>query len=142
VYTIDASIFGNAVFRDEAGHVSSRDLLSTVQTDEVPLVLPTLVLPEVAALIARRTGSQDLADRFIGSLRALPYITWASLTPKFAAVAASIASQQRLRGADAVYIAVSLRYNSTLVTRDQEQLSRAPDGIRVTTPEIVLRGGV
>lgn len=140
VYTIDASVFGNAVFVDEPGHVFSRDLLSTVQSDEVPLVLPSLVLPEVAALIARRTGSPDLADRFIGSLRALPNITWVSLTPKFAAVAARIASQQRLRGADAVYVAAALRYNSTLVTRDQEQLTRAPDGIRVTSPETVLRG--
>jgi len=141
VYTIDASVFGNAVFVDEPGHVASRDLLSAVQSDERPLILPALVLPEVAALLTRRTGSPDLADRFIGSLRTLPNITWVSLSPKFAAIAAKVASRQRLRGTDAVYVAVALRYNTILVTRDQEQIGRAPDGIRVSTPETVLGGG-
>lgn len=135
VYTIDASIFGNALFVDEPGHVVSRDLLIAIQDADIPLVLPTLVLPEVAALVARRTGSPDNADRFVDTLRALPYVTWVSLTPGLAASAAAMASRQSLRGADAVYVAVALRYNTILVTRDQEQIERAPSSLRAMTPE-------
>lgn len=30
VFTLDASIFGNAVFADEPGHAASRDLLTAI----------------------------------------------------------------------------------------------------------------
>ena len=39
--------------------------------------------------------------------------------------AADVAAQHRLRGADAVYVAVALRFGSTLVTLDREQHDRA-----------------
>ncbi|MCE7937841.1 hypothetical protein DCC79_12355 [bacterium] len=135
VFTIDASVFGNATFADEPGHAASRDLLAAIQRADIPLVLPTLVLPEVAAVVARRTGSSERADRFAGTLRALPYITWVALTPGLAALAAGVVSRSGLRGADGVYVTVALRHGTVLVTRDREQLGRAPDGLRVTTPE-------
>lgn len=139
VFTLDASIFGNAVFADEPGHAASRDLLTAIQSADIPLVLPTLVLPEVAAIVARRTGSTERADRFVGSLRALPYVTWVALTPGLAAFAAGVVSRLRLRGADGVYVTVALRHGTVLVTRDHEQLDRAPDDVRVATPEDAIR---
>ena len=47
-----------------------------------------------------------------------------SLTTTVARQAASLAATHRLKGADAVYVAVARRYGTTLVSRDDEQRTR------------------
>ena len=54
--------------------------MARVRAEGIPLVAPTLALPEVAATIARTTGDPDTAQRF-----------------------AEVASEHRLRGSDAAY---------------------------------------
>jgi predicted nucleic acid-binding protein len=48
--------------------------------------------------------------------------------------AARLAADLRLRGANAVYVAVAARLDIPLVTWDGEQLARAGGRVRVTTP--------
>lgn len=134
LYTIDASVFGNSVFPDEPGHETSKALLAQIQAQETPIVAPTLVLVEVAALIARRLGGGDHARRLYAALAALPNLTLIGLTRKLAQSAADIAAQHRLRGADAVYIAVALRYGATLITLDKEQRERTEGVVRAQYP--------
>ena len=52
--------------------------------------------------------------------------------------AAEIAAQYRLRGSDAVYAAVAVRFGSTLVTLDREQRERAQAVIPTRFPTEAL----
>jgi len=54
--------------------------------------------------------------------------------------AADVAAQYRLRGSDAVYAAVALRFGSTLITLDREQRERAAGVLVTRHPAEELRG--
>jgi len=53
IYTADASVFLNAFNPYEVGHDDSRRLLARLQEQGVPIIVPTLLLPEVAAAVDR-----------------------------------------------------------------------------------------
>lgn len=141
LYTVDASVFLNAFNPYEAGHEESRRLLARMQHEAVPIIVPTLLLPEVAATIARGRDDADLARRFAARLRQLPHLVLVPVGETLAVQAAGVAAQHRLRGSDAVYAAVALRFGSTLVTLDQEQRSRVAAVIPTRLPAEALAEG-
>lgn len=137
-YTIDASVFLNAFNPYEAGHEHSRRLLAELQAEGVPIIVPTLVLPEVATAVSRGRDDADLARRFAANLRQLPHLVLVPLGDTLATHAAEIAAEHRLRGSDAVYAAVALRFGSTLVTLDEEQRARVATALATHLPAEAL----
>jgi predicted nucleic acid-binding protein len=123
-FVIDASVFLNAFNTAEAGHAESQKLLAHLQDKGVPVIGPTLLLPEVAATIGRGQGDPNLARRFAFTLSRLPHLVLIPLDRLLAGQAVEIAAQYRLRGSDAVYAAVALRFGCPLVTLDREQHDR------------------
>jgi len=123
-YTLDASVFLNAFNPAEAGHIESNRLLALLQAQSLPIIVPTLVLPEVAATISRVRGDAALARSFADQLSRLLNLLLISLDTPLAQQAADAAAQHRLRGSDAVYAAVALRFGTVLVTLDREQHDR------------------
>jgi predicted nucleic acid-binding protein len=138
IYTVDASVFLNAFNPYEAGHDESNRLLARMQDQAIPIIVPTLLLPEVAAAVARGRDDADLARRFSELLRRLPHLILVPLDEQSAAQAADIAAQHRLRGSDAIYAAVALRFGSTLVTLDNEQRRRVSGVIPTQLPNEAL----
>ena len=129
-FTIDASVFLNAFNPYEAGHEDSQRLLARLQEQALPIIVPTLLLPEVAAAIGRGREDAELARAFVAALRRLPHLVWVPLDEALAEQAAGVAAQHHLRGSDAVYLAVALRFGSALITLDKEQRERvAPAAI-------------
>ena len=120
-YTVDASVFLNAFNPHEAGHETSHRLLSQMQNQAIPMIVPSLFLPDLAAAIGRGRQNADLARRFAAALSQLPHLILVPLDVTLARQAVDVAAEQRLRGSDAVYAATALRFGSTLVTLDQEQ---------------------
>lgn len=137
--TIDASVFLNAFNSAEPHHAESARLMERVRKDAIPLVAPTLVLPEVAAAIARTIGDKESARLFADRLRDLPGLVLVAVDETLAMVAAQIASDHRLRGSDAVYGAVALRFGSPLVTLDREQHLRLKAVVHSRFPGEALR---
>jgi len=137
-YTVDASVFLNGFNPYEAGHEESHRLLAQMQDDAVPIIVPTLLLPEVAAAVSRGRDDADLARRFSANLRHLPHLFLVPLDQTLADQAADIAAQHRLRSSDAVYAAVALRFGSTLVTLDREQRERVAAVIPTCLPAEAL----
>ena len=140
LYTIDASVFLNAFNPYEVGHEDSNRLLARLQEQAVPIIVPTLLLPEVAAAVSRGREDEDLARRFAASLSRLPYLVLVSLDAALAQQAADVAAQYHLRGSDAVYAAVALRFGSTLVTLDRKQRERVSATLTTCSPAEVLAG--
>ena len=136
---IDASVFLNAFNPAEPHHSESGRLMARVRAEGIPFVAPTLALPEVAATIARTTGDSDTARRFAEQLRILPGLILVPLDETLAIQAAEVASEHRLRGSDAVYGAVCLRFGCPLVTLDREQRERLAPVVRTRTPKETLQ---
>jgi predicted nucleic acid-binding protein len=138
-YTVDASVFVNAFNSHEDGHAASLEILSAIQQTGDPVVVPTLLLPEIASAVARASNDLVGAFQYAEATAALPHLTLVSLTPPMARQAAMLAATHRLRGADAVYVAVARRYGTALVSRDEEQRSRGSAVVTCQTPEDALR---
>ena len=138
IYTVDASVFLNAFNPYEVGHEESHRLLARLQEQAVPIIVPTLLLPEVAAAVSRGREDEDLAREFAATLSRLPHLLLVPLDTTLAQQAADVAAQYRLRGSDAVYAAVALRFGSTLVTLDQKQRERFAEALTVHYPAEAL----
>ncbi len=138
-YTIDASVFVNAFNPHEAGHAESLSFLTAIQQTGDPIIVPTLVLPEIASAVARATNDGAGALRYASATAALPHLTLISLTATTARHAAEMAAHYRLRGADAVYLAVARRYAARVVSRNDEQRSRGGAVATCLTPEEALK---
>jgi predicted nucleic acid-binding protein len=137
-FTIDASVFLNAFNPYEAGYPESRRLLAELQSQALPIIVPTLLLAEAAAAVARGRDDADLARAFAAALHRLPHLVWVSVDATLAQQAADLAAQHRLRGSDAVYVAVAVRFGSTLITLDRERRERSADAVVARYPTEVL----
>ncbi|MEW5938838.1 MAG: type II toxin-antitoxin system VapC family toxin [Chloroflexota bacterium] len=132
--TIDASVFVNAFSPTEEGSQHSWDFLSGLKENNTPIIVPTLLLAEVVASIARRQDNNELALEWLQEIKRVPNITFVDLDQSLAESSAEIAAAYRLRGSDAVYAAVAKRFATELVTLDREQLERVKKAITVRKP--------
>jgi len=137
-YTIDASVFLNAFNPAEAGHAESNRFLLAVKQQAIPIIIPTLLFPEVAATISRMRGDDNLARSFTSTLRRWPYMIVIPLDDMLSHEAVESAIKHHLRGSDAVYDAVAARFATTLVTLDREQQTRAASAISTRNPSEAL----
>lgn len=134
VFTVDASVFVSAFTPSEPAHQASKDFLFQVRQKGAPLIVPTLVIVEIAAAIGRGQGKPDLGYAFAMQVNRFPDITFVPLDDDLAGEAAEIAASHRLRGSDAVYVAVARRFAAALVTLDSEQAGRAESLVPVRLP--------
>ena len=75
---------------------------------------------------------------FAITLSRLPHVTVRALEEGCALHALALAAQHGLRGADAVYAAVAREAGCTLVTSDNEHLTRLVNLMTVCTPAVAL----
>lgn len=132
--TVDASVFVNAFIPTEEGSDRSLEFISRLRNDGIPIIQPTLFFPEVIASVARKKGDAKLALELKQDLRNFSNLTLVSLDENLADFASEVAANHRLRGTDAIYAAVALRFGSELVTLDKEQLERLPKVLPVRAP--------
>jgi len=135
---VDASVFVNAFNAHERGHDESLQILATIEQRGDPVIVPTLLVAEIASAVARATDDRVGALHYAATTAALPNLTLVALTPALARRAADLAATHRLRGADAVYLSVARRYATSLISRDEEQLKRGSRVAACLTPEEAL----
>jgi predicted nucleic acid-binding protein len=138
MYTVDASVWVNAFDQREAGHLVSRQFLEVVRDRAIPVIVPNLVLVQIAGAISRTRHAPWQAQAFATALSRLPHVTVRALDEQCVLHALTLVAQHGLRGADAVYAAVAHETGSTLVTLDNEHLTRLVTLIRVCTPAVAL----
>jgi predicted nucleic acid-binding protein len=138
MYTVDASVWVNGFDRREAGHATSRQLLEVFRTRALPIIVPNLVLAEVAGAINRTRNDPVRAEAFATTLGRLPNVTVVALAMTLGDQARALAAQHGLRGGDAVYAAVAQQARCTLISLDHEHLSRVGSIVIVRTPAAAL----
>ncbi|MEZ4735953.1 MAG: type II toxin-antitoxin system VapC family toxin [Caldilineaceae bacterium] len=134
VYVVDASVFVADARPSEPHHFDANTFLKYGAATQSLIYTPTIVLPEIAAAIARGHQRPTLAQRLVKALQGFPHIKIIPIEETLANLAAELAAQSRIRGCDAIYVALAQSKNAILITLDQEQKSRTPSSITVRTP--------
>lgn len=132
--TIDASVLVAAAIRDEPAHEAAADALRLVTGAGLAVHQPAIAVVEVTSAAARRTGDGAFARRLGQAVLAMPGLVVHGLDADAALMAAALASDLRLRAADAVYAATALALGTTLITLDAELVDRAGSIVAVLTP--------
>ena len=131
---VDASVVVSAFLpHDTYYHPSLTWLRRTIASGE-EIVAPLLLHVEVASGVSRQSDS-DSGQRAVATIVALKRARWIELDQALAAHATRMAYELRLRGADAVYVAVADRLGLPLVSWDNEHHTRAAQRITIYTPE-------
>ena len=138
MYVVDASVWVSRFILDDVHHQPSRRWLDRQVAHEEAIVASALALAEVAGAISRRTGRSDLGTRAIASLQRLPSASLIPVDVELAQLGADLAAGLRLRGADALYVALARRLGVPLVTWDREQRERGREAIVAWTPTAML----
>ena len=139
---VDASVYVALVYRcskflvgqsalvnaGEKEHATSWAWFEKSRAANEPVLAPVILLAEVAAAISRGVGEVSLARRVVERLNDAGVIELVPVTLMLAERAAMIAADYRIRGCDAIYVAV--------VTLDRQQLERAAAIVEVGRPII------
>jgi predicted nucleic acid-binding protein len=132
--TIDSSVFVSAARSSEAGHHDSTAFLAWVRQERPRLFLPMLVTVEVAAALSRTGSAASLAQQYALSIGQLPNTVLVALDEGLARQATALGAQNKIRGADAVYLATAAQFAAELITLDTEQLQRSAAIVQTLTP--------
>ena len=131
---IDASVYVALLRPEETAHERCWTWFQTAVRAENGIVAPVILIPEVTAALGRGTGDRAIAQRAIEQLTARRIIQMFPVTRTMAEEAARVAADYRIRGCDAVYVALALQLEDSLVTLDTEQRERAAAVITTCAP--------
>jgi predicted nucleic acid-binding protein len=134
MYVIDASVHVVDARPQGPHHAQARSLLARVAAQNLPDLLPEIVLAEIEAGISRGTGQIALAQRLAGVLRRVPQFQFVAIDRALGDLAASIAARSQIRGCDAVYVALAQQRDAVLITLDHQQRERVPPHIVARSP--------
>ncbi len=138
MYTLDANIYARDIDPNDPNYDDCHTLLERLSRGDVRVIVPTLLLAELAASISRVRRDPMRARLTTDALQALPFLEFIDLDRPLGREAAEIAADYAVKGADAVYIAVARHYGCALVTLDKEQATRAARIVTVLTPQEAL----
>lgn len=132
---VDASVWVASVLKEDAHHEVSLAFMHRFVKERQIATLPLLAWAEIAGAVARRTGDTGRGLKTAGLLSAQAWVRGVPLDATLAGESMRLAAKLRLRGADAVYVALAATCREPLITLDAEMLERARDVAEVFTPE-------
>lgn len=135
----DASFWVSALLARDVHHGEANVLLRRMVAEEIPAFAPAFAIVEVAGALVRRTRDPVAAEKTVRHIQKQPWLTLVPMTVAFAEIAARMAINCALRGADAIYVALAHQEGLPLITRDNEILQRGPAAALVMTPADWLR---
>jgi len=135
MYCIDASVFINAEIEDEKFHEHSAKLMQNIRNQGITIIVPEIVLPEISSAISRGTNDPEKALKFIKELKQIPNIVLIPIDRELADKASQLAAEYRLRGCDAIYVAVALLFKAKLISLDRQQIERATECVETAMPQ-------
>ncbi len=128
---VDASIWVSRLVLQDEHHERCQKWLAAQRSAGNTLVSPSLLLPEIAGAISRRTGDPALAERAVQTLQALPGLRLIEMNQTVIQAAAQLAASCSMRGADSVYAAIALQLNIPLATLDLDQRTKAGKAVAI-----------
>ena len=134
MFCIDASVFINAARKSEKHSDRSRQFLQQISSEKLSIFLPEIVIPEIMSGIMRSSKNEVLAENVVSAIRDLPNTIFVAISRNISDQAIKVIKETKLKSADAIYVALAINYNLTLVTLDKEQLSKGATLVSVMKP--------
>ena len=131
---VDASVWVSRASEADVTHARTTAWFEHQSTTRAVLVAPVIMLAEVAGALARITGRAEIGRSVVERLTGLPALRLVPIDAAIGGRAAQIAADLRLRGTDALYVAVAERLTLPLVTWDAEQRDRGRILVETRTP--------
>jgi len=131
---VDASVIISAILPGEPHHEASKLWFDTLVKSGWHFTAPAVLLSEVAAPLSRAYDQPDLAKDVIQVLMTAPFSKLVPVSVPLANRAAAIASDYKIRGCDAVYVALAESLGEELITLDRQQRERAKSIISSRQP--------
>lgn len=130
---VDASVWISYLLPDDANHAASRAWFEELGSSE-ELLVPMLLLVEIGAGLARRTGRLDSVENAVAVVRAEPRLTIRPMDDILMETAIQLAAELRLRAGDAIYVALASIFGARLVTWDREERERSAARVVSSSP--------
>ena len=131
---IDASVYITMLDESDLEHANCLAWFAAAAEAGEPILAPSLILSEIAAAISRGRDDSALAKEAVRLLEQSVVVQLVAVTSELAHRAATIAADQRVRGADAIYLALAQQLDEPLVTLDRQQLLRGAAIARTQRP--------
>ncbi len=133
---IDASVWISRILVDDPFHTASRAWLLSQARQGHLLIVPSLFFAEVGGAVSRRSGSEAIGVEAIQRIARVPALRVVAMNHELGMQAGRLAARLRLRGAEAVYVALARRLNIPLATWDQELFQRGGLAAAIQRPEL------
>lgn len=131
---VDASVWVSYFLAEDVRHMETVAWMDEMLSSRQPITVPTLVLPEVAGAIARRSSRPDLGLRAAQQIMEYPFVDLVYPDRRITLLATRVAATLPMKGADAIYVAVAKTLERPLVTWDVEQRARGSLLISARSP--------
>jgi predicted nucleic acid-binding protein len=127
---IDACVWVAAFNSKDVFHQRAKSELAILLQKDLVLYVPGLVFPEVAGSLVRRTDSEIVASKAVSLMRRMGLEIW-EVDEALERESTHCAITLKLRGADAVYVALAKETGEILVTFDQQLAERASKVVEI-----------
>jgi predicted nucleic acid-binding protein len=134
---VDASVVVAVYKTDDLFHGDSRAWFARYLASTEAIDVPYLILSELAGAIARPTHDAALGHAAVAQFQLVPRLTLHQIGRNTSILAAQLAADRWLRGADALYAAVAVQRRLPLITWDRELHDRAAAVVRTFYPNEV-----
>jgi len=131
---IDASVYVALVNAGEPHHAASWAWLQQAKAAQEALSAPFILLAEIASALSRGVGNPALAHQVVQQVLDSRFIDLYPITSHLAQEAAKIAADYKIRGCDAIYIALAVELGDSLITLDQQQFERGAAVVNTRKP--------
>lgn len=132
---LDTSVWASRLLPHDSNHQAARTWIDSYILNGGSFVAPMFFVIEVASVIARETlppnNPKADAHKAVGWLYTLPIMRLVPLDQALVDEATDLAADHRIRGADALFVALARQLGLPLVTFDKYQLKQ-PQALVVT----------
>ena len=131
---IDASVWIARTISTDFFHSDSKRLFNRLFEQGETLAIPDIALIEIAGAVPRISGDFDRAIKVVEAVQSLSTLQCHASTGRMSQLAIAIAASQRMRGADAVYVALARELEAQLISWDVEQVERSQPLVHACNP--------
>jgi predicted nucleic acid-binding protein len=131
---VDASVWASLLMPPDPNHVASVAWYSTYITARGLIVVPEVMLVELAAALVRQTQQPTTVKQTVRGLYH-SVLKIAAADTNLLQLAMELAADLRLKGADAMYVALAHQLGVPLISWDKEQLQRSSSSIETFAPD-------
>ena len=137
-FVIDASVLVAFLRPGDPFHGDADAMVKRLTLMPVTLYVPAMAFAEVAAALARGEDDTALALNGLSHLNKLRRLRTIAVDKSVGWMAAYAAASYRIRGCDAVYVALAQNLSAVLVTLDRQQRERSPRTVFAQAPADIL----